>query len=647
MLEQLETLRLGSGVTKAGTQHAGGNFNADVGRASSAPVQAPVPAADQPPAQERLRRLDQLRPLAQLKPYILRYPRMVAVALAALVASSLTMLALPIAVRRMIDVGFVGADGAFINQYFLAIIGLGIMLAVASASRFFAVNWLGERVVADMRADVFRHLLSLDAAFHDRSRSGELMSRLTADTTQLKSASGSSLSQALRNTIMLLGALAMMIITSPMLTLVVLVGLIGVVVPLLAAGRAVRARSRDAQDSLADAAAYAQENLSAIRTVQSAATEDHVAARFGAAVEASFTAARDRLSARALLTAGTIALIVTCLVGILWFGATRVVAGDMSGGRLGQFILYALFAGAAIAELSEVWGELSQAAGAAERLSELLAFQPEIAAPREPLTLPEPSRGSIAFEDVSFQYPGRDGVQAIHALSFQVQTGETIALVGPSGAGKSTVFALLQRFYDPGTGTVRIDGVAVSKVDPRALRRRMALVPQDIAIFADTIANNIRYGRPDAADADIRHAARLARVDTFAQALPSGYDTLVGERGVTLSGGQRQRIGLARAILRDAPILLLDEATSALDAGSEADVQAALEAVMSGRTTIVIAHRLATVKKADRILVLDQGRLVEQGTHASLVAAGGLYAKLASLQFLDAAPEPAAPGVRS
>jgi ATP-binding cassette, subfamily B, bacterial len=628
-------------VTKAGTQEAGrGGFDAEVGRSASPP--APT---EQSPAPDRLRRLDQLRPLAQLKPYILRYPRMVVTALLALVVSALTMLAVPLAVRRMIDVGFVGTDGAFINQYFLAIIALGLMLAVASATRFFAVNWLGERVVADVRTDVFRHLLSLSAKFHDRSRSGELMSRLTADTTQLKSASGSSLSQALRNTIMLLGALAMMIITSPLLTLVVLVGLIGVVVPLLAAGRAVRARSRGAQDKLADAAAYAQENLSAIRTVQSAATEDHVATRFGAEVETSFTAARDRLSARAFLTAGTIALIVTCLVAILWFGATRVVAGDMSGGRLGQFILYALFAGGAVAELSEVWGELSQAAGAAERLSELLALKPEIAAPREPLALPDPPRGSIAFEDVSFQYPGRDGIQAVHTLSFQVQPGETIALVGPSGAGKSTVFALLQRFYDPAAGTIRVDGVAVSQVDPRALRRRMALVPQDIAIFADTIAANIRYGRPEASDPDLRHAAKLARVDTFAQALPSGYDTMVGERGVTLSGGQRQRIGLARAILRDAPILLLDEATSALDAGSEADVQAALEAVMTGRTTIVIAHRLATVKKADRILVLDHGRLVETGTHASLVAAGGLYAKLASLQFLDAAPEQVA-GVR-
>jgi ATP-binding cassette subfamily B protein len=569
----------------------------------------------------------------------MRYPRMLGGAFIALVASAVAMLAVPVAVRRMIDFGFSGANSSFINQTFIALIAIGGLLALASASRFFLVNWLGERVVADLRADVFAHLLRLGPGFHETMRTGEVMSRLTADTTQLKAASGSALSQALRNIIMLGGALVMMFITSPLLSGLTLFAIPAIVLPLMGAGRSVQAKSRSAQDTLADASAYAAENLSAVRTVQATTSEPTVAGRFGDGVERAFEAARSRLRARAALTAITIFVIVGSVVSVLWFGATKVVAGEMSGGTLSQFILYALFAGGAMAELSEVWGELSQAAGAAERLSELLAIAPEIKAPAFPVDLPSPPKGTIQFDNVTFKYPARPEISAIENLSFAVARGETVAVVGPSGAGKSTLLSLLLRFYDPQQGLVLVDGVAVDEVDPRALRQRIALVPQDVALFADSVAENIRYGRPDASDTAVEAAAKAAQADEFIRALPKGYQTPIGERGVTLSGGQRQRIAIARAILRDSPILLLDEATSALDAENEVAVQRALEAVMRDRTTLVIAHRLATVQKADRIIVMEHGRIVEQGTHASLVAKRGLYARLADLQFGQQAAE--------
>jgi ATP-binding cassette subfamily B protein len=568
-----------------------------------------------------------------LRPHILAYPGMLALAVLALVVSALAMLSVPIAVRRMIDFGFLVKDDVLIGRYFAMLIVIGLVLAIASAARFYLVNWLGERVVANVRAEVFRHLSTLGPAFYEATRSGEVMSRLTADTTQIKAAAGTALSQAARNLIMLLGALTMMFITSPRLSFVVLLAIPAIVIPLVAYGRVVRRLSRRAQDTLADASAYAAENLAAVRTMQAFTHEPAAVSRYAGAVSRAFDAAVLRLRARAGLTALVIFLLVTGVVGVLWYGAGLVVRGDMSGGRLGQFVLYALFAAGALAELSEVWGEVSQAAGATERLTELLAVQSDITSPPVPVPLPSPAQGSIEFRDVSFAYATRPGISALDDISFSVAPGETVAIVGPSGAGKITLFNLLLRFYDTTAGAVLMDGVDVRRAGLERLRRRIALVPQEVALFADTVAENIRYGTPDAGMDEVRHAARAAQAEGFILALPRGYETELGERGVTLSGGQRQRIAIARAILRDAPVLLLDEATSALDAESEKAIQQALEQLMSNRTTLVIAHRLATVQKADRILVLEAGRIVEEGTHASLLRRGGLYARLAELQF--------------
>ena len=574
-----------------------------------------------------------LRPLLQLKPYLIAHKGMLAAAAVALVVSALAMLSVPLAVRRMIDNGFGASNAQLIDNYFLTLIGIGLVLAIASASRFYTVNWLGERVIADLRANTFAHLARLGSAYFDKSHSGEMMSRLTADTTQMKAAAGTALSQFARNAIMLIGALVMMFITSPGLSALVLVAIPIIVLPLVGFGRMVRKLSRRAQDSLAEASAYAAENLSAHRTMQSFANEVPVSQRFAKAVEQSFEDARARLKARAFLTGLAIFLTVASVTAVLWYGASSVIAGDMTGGRLGQFVLYALFASGALAELSEVWGEMNQAAGAAERIAEILAEVPAIRSPENPVALPKPPLGIVAFDMVSFVYPNRPNTPALKAVSFNVAKGETVALVGPSGAGKSTIFSLLLRFYDPQSGTISIDGVPVSQAHLDELRARVSVVPQDVALFADTVAENIRYGTPNATLSEVREAAIAAQADEFVRALPEGYDTKLGERGVTLSGGQRQRIAIARAILRDSPILLLDEATSALDAENEGAVQRALEGVMKDRTTIVIAHRLATVQKADRILVLDAGKIVEAGTHAELMRKGGVYARLADLQF--------------
>ncbi|ESY50854.1 MULTISPECIES: ABC transporter transmembrane domain-containing protein [unclassified Mesorhizobium] len=574
-----------------------------------------------------------LGPLRRLYPYIFRYRKLVIGALISLAIAAATTLALPLAVRRMIDHGFSASGTVFIAEYFAALVAMAAILAAASAGRYYFVITLGERVVADIRSDVFSHVTTLSPSFFDTAQSGEIVSRLAADTTQVKSAVGATASVALRNVILGLGAVAMMVVTSPKLSGLVIAAIPLIVLPLVAFGRSVRRRSRQAQDTLAQATAYASEQIGAVRTLQAFTNETLVTGRFSAAVEAAFQAARSSIFSRSLLTFFAIFMIFSSVVAVLWFGSRDVLAGTMSPGTLGQFLLYSVFAAGALGALSEVWGELAQAAGAAETLTEILDETPAIQPPANPLPLPAKATGAISFDDVSFSYPARPDRAAVHGLSFQVKPGETVAIVGPSGAGKSTVFSLLLRFYDPETGRIAIDGVDVREADPAEVRERIAIVPQDVTIFAASARDNIGFGRPGATNAEIEAAARDALADEFILRLDKGYDSQVGERGVTLSGGQRQRVAIARAILRDAPILLLDEATSALDAESETLVQTALERLMQGRTTIVIAHRLATVLKADRILVMDGGRIVEEGTHQSLVAKGGIYARLAKLQF--------------
>nr|WP_210287014.1 ABC transporter transmembrane domain-containing protein [Ancylobacter tetraedralis] len=581
-------------------------------------------------------RRSRITPLKALWPLIRRYRGRASAAFVALVVAALATLVVPIAVRRMIDFGFDVEHAGFIDRYFGVMIGVVAVLAVASAARYFLVMTLGERVVADLRAQVFAHLLTLDGGFYDQAKSGELISRLTADTTQIKSAVGASASIALRNIVLFIGAAVMMVITSPWLSATLFVAIPIIVALLIGAGRGVRKRSREAQDTLAEASAYAAEAIGAVRSLQANTAEQAAARRFDGEVEHAFTAASDAVRARALLTGVAIFLIFASVVAILWAGANAVLAGSMTAGTLGQFVLYAVLAASGLGQLGEVWGEISQAAGATERIAELLDETPRVTRPATPLALPQPPRGEVRFENVAFAYPTRPDLPALTGVSLTVKPGERVAIVGPSGAGKSTLFQLLLRYYDPASGRVEVDGVDIAKADPQAVRARIALVPQDVAIFASSIRENIRLGRPEASDAEVEEAGRLARADEFVARLPEGWETPVGERGVTLSGGQRQRLAIARAILRRAPILLLDEATSALDAESETLVQQALDRSMQGRTTLVIAHRLATVLSADRIIVMEHGRVVEEGTHHSLVAQGGLYARLAALQFGDA-----------
>ncbi|PRH84673.1 ABC transporter [Labrys okinawensis] len=572
-----------------------------------------------------------------LAPYALAYRGRILMAFMALTVAAAATLVVPVAMRRMIDFGFSVGHAAAINSYFLAMTGVVLILALASAARYYLVMTLGERVVADVRTAVFAHLTQLSPLFFDTVKTGEVLSRLTADTTQIKAAFGSSASVALRNLFLFAGAVVMMVWTSPKLSALVLIAIPLIVLPLVAFGRSVRTRSRKAQDTLADASAYASEIIGAMRVVQAFTAERLAIGRFSGEVENAYQAAAISTRSRAVLTAIALFLVFASVVGVLWLGAHDVVAGTMTAGTLSQFVLYAVFGAGALSELGQVWAELVQAAGAAERLGELLGERPAISAPARPLALPEPARGAVAFEGVTFAYPAQPDKPVLHDVDLAVKAGETVAIVGPSGAGKSTLFQLLLRYYDPQFGRVRLDGVALPQADPKRVRQRIAVVAQDPVVFAATARDNIRFGRPDASDAEVEEAARLAAADSFIRAMPQGYDTPIGERGVTLSGGQRQRIAIARAILKDAPVLLLDEATSALDSESEKAVQAALDGLMTERTTLVIAHRLATVQAADRIIVLDDGRIVEEGTHEALVARGGLYARLAQLQFRDAA----------
>ncbi len=574
-----------------------------------------------------------LRPLRRLYPLVAKYKPQIAIALVALAVAAATTLIIPIAVRRVLDHGFSTENANLVNQYFAVMLGVVAILAASSAVRFYYVSWLGERIVADVRDQLFTHLTKLTPGFYEEQQTGEVVSRLTADTTQIKSAFSTTASIALRNTVMFLGALVMMVATSPKLSGLAALAIPAIVIPLVTYGRKVRKLSRLAQDALAKSAAFAQERLAAISTVQSNTQEPNVTKEFATATLTAFAAAQKRAWARSLLTFAIILVSMGAIVLLLWFGAREIMTGNLSPGTLGQFVLYALLASSSLSQLSEVWGDIQLAAGAAERISELLDENPNVTSPVIATKLPMPAKGDVRLSDVSFHYPSRPAAKVLQNVSIHVAPGETVALVGPSGAGKSTVFNLLERFNDPQSGHLELDGIDITKLDLEQLRGTVATVPQDPVIFSGTIADNIRFGRPDAKLEQVITAAKAARVEEFAERLPDKYETRLGERGVTLSGGQRQRVAIARAILRNAPVLLLDEATSALDAESEALVQAAIERLTENRTTLVIAHRLATVRNADRIVVMDQGRIVGQGTHAQLLKKSPLYARLAKLQF--------------
>ena len=586
----------------------------------------PVDAPKLPPATA-------LRVLARVGRFVAPYRGRIAVALVALVFAAAATLALGQGVKIVIDRGFLERDAAALDGALAASLAVIVVMALATYVRFYNVSWLGERVTADLRRAVFDHLLRLPPGWFELKRTGEVISRLTSDTTMLETVIGSSASLALRNLLLLAGGLVMLALTSPKLTLLVLVGVPLTVAPIVLFGRRVRKLARDTQDRVGDVGAYVDEAIHEIRTVQAYVHEAADRETFAGRVEDAFATARRRVHQRAMLVAMVIFLVFGAVGVILWIGGHDVLAGRMSAGELSAFVFYAVIVASAVGTISEVVGDLQRAAGATERLFELLAVEPEIATPAQPVALPSPSRGEVALDAVTFHYPSRPDANALDDFSLSVKRGERVALVGPSGAGKTTVFQLLLRFYDPQSGTVRVDGVDVRDADPAELRRRIALVPQDPVIFASSVADNVRYGRPDASDEDVRRACEAAYASEFVERLPQGFASFLGERGVRLSGGQRQRLAIARAVLADRPILLLDEATSALDAESERMVQLALERLMADRTTIIIAHRLATVRHADRIVVMDRGRAIASGTHDDLVRDNPLYARLAALQF--------------
>ncbi|AXK72289.1 ATP-binding cassette domain-containing protein [Lysobacter sp. TY2-98] len=573
--------------------------------------------------------------LRTLWPFVQRHRGLFASWLVALGISSAATLTLPVAFRRVIDHGFANGTPHAIDVAFLPLIAVVAVLALGTAARFYFVSLLGERVVADLRDRLYGHLLALDAAFHDRTRSGELVSRLSADTELLRTLVASTMSIALRSAVTVIGSVVMLFATSPRLAAYAMVGIPLSVAPIVIGARRMRKIARTSQDRVADANTVAAETLGAISTVRAHARESYERARFGDALRLAVATARKRIGAQSIVTAVAISLVFGAITVVLWLGAHDVVAGRMTGGVLVQFLIYAAVGGGSIGALAEVWNELQRATGGMGRIAELLEETPQVIAPASPRALPAPVTGGIEFDHVDFAYPAEAGRLVLRDFSLRVRPGETVALVGPSGAGKSTVFSLLMRFHDVSSGAIRVDGVPIDSVDPTDLRGAIALVAQHPTLFATSIRENVRYGRLDADDDVIERALRAAHAADFVHALPQGLDTTVGERGARLSGGQQQRIAIARAVLRDAPILLLDEATSALDAQSEAAVQAALDELMDGRTTLVVAHRLATVLKADRIVVMDAGRIIAEGTHADLMAQGGLYAELARLQFID------------